>query len=283
MDELLEYVKLFAPGIIAGVAVALQCAILSPFVVLKKLAFLGQGVSHAAFGGIGLALALGLGAGATFGFVAGFCVLAGLLVAQLTDRRGASSDTVIGVVLVGAMALGAILIAEHGRAGGSAAVSWEAILFGSLLTVGAMDAWIAWIVGAGIALAALWMRRPATFWAFDESAAEAFGVSTGWVGSIVVGMIAVAIVVAMKLSGVVLATALLVLPGATALRFARTLVGAVWLSCAVSVIGMLSGLAGSFLLDWPPGACVVAALIVIYAAVRVTPARRLAAPPIAEE
>ena len=72
---------MFVPGIVASLAIALMCGVLSPLVVLKRLAFVGQGVSHAAFGGVGLVLALGLGApsaGLPLVIVIVFCALAAL-------------------------------------------------------------------------------------------------------------------------------------------------------------------------------------------------------------
>lgn len=259
---------MFRPGLIAAVAVALQCALLSVFVVLRRLAFMGQGVSHAAFGGLGVAMALGLTGASAFGCVAAFCVLTAMGIAQLSDRRTTSADTVIGVFLVGAMALGAALVSwvfrSGGRAGG-AAFSWEDLLFGSLLTVDMTDAWTAWIVGAAVAVALVWLRRPMLFWAFDEPAAEAFGVPAGAMKLMMMTLIAVAIVVSMKLAGVVLATALLILPGATALRLSARLSVVFALSCAASLLGVGGGLVASFVFDLPPGACVVGALTALFA------------------
>src|SRR5690606_30619572 len=104
------------------------CALLSPFVVLKRYAFVGQGVSHCAFGGVGVAAVLGLGAGATalggaawYIVVAIFCLAAAWGMALISDRKTVAADTAIGVFLVGSMALGAVLISvamETGRAGG---------------------------------------------------------------------------------------------------------------------------------------------------------------------
>lgn len=261
-----EYIRLFSDGLVAGVAVAILCAVLSVLVVLKRLAFMGQGISHSAFGGIGISMLLGLGAAGTFGVVAGFCVLMGLCIAWIADRRTTSADTVIGVFLVGSMALGAILVSISVRVRPGPAPGWEDLLFGSLLAVGPADAAIAWIVCAAVLVTMVWTRRPLLFWAFDEASSEAFGVPGQRMKFLLMAMLAVAIVVAMKLAGVVLATALLVLPGATALRLSRRIVPVFAISILVSLIGVLGGLAASFRLDLPPGACVVAALVLFFAA-----------------
>lgn len=258
--------SLFLPGVLAGIAIAALCAPLSVFVVLKRMAFIGQGVSHAAFGGVGLAVLIGLAATQSFALIAAFCVLSAWGIAWASGRRTTRADTVIGVFLVGAMALGALLIAAHARLnpGARAAPGWEEILFGSILAVGAADARIAW-VAAFLTLALLWVfRRPLLFWAFDETGAEAFGAPTARMKFLLLTLLAVAVVTAMKLAGVVLATALLVLPGAIALRLTDRLWRTFVLAWVAAFVGAFTGIVLSFELDMPPGACVVGALIVLY-------------------
>lgn len=269
-----DQMALFGPGLIAAGAIAILCAVLSVFVVLKRLAFIGQGVSHAAFGGVGLASLLALGPGGSFALIALFCVLAAQGVAWASDRRHTSADTVIGVVLVGSMALGAILLSLRLRLGSTApAPAWEEVLFGSILAVGPMDAWLAWLI-AGVTLLAIFAtRRMLLFWTFDEPAAEAFGVRTNWVKAMLMMMLAIAIVVSMKLAGVVLATALLILPGAIALRISARLGFVFAIAIASSLLGMAGGLIAAFQWDLPPGACVVGALLVLFALT--WPARRM--------
>lgn len=272
--------ELFRPAVIAGVAIALQGAALSVPVVLRRLAFIGQGVSHAAFGGVGLAVVLGLmapGTGNAIGalaLVGAFCVATAIGIAWLSDRAGAREDTVIGVFLVGSMALGALLLHWNRRAGAgggaggaaSATPPVDDLLFGSIFAVRAADARAAAGITAAILLALWWFRRPMLFWAFDEPAAEAFGVRTRAMKLLLLTLLGVSIVTAMKLAGVVLATALLVLPAATALRLSRRLWAVFALAAAVSLAGMLGGLVLSFEADLPPGPAVVASLCALFAA-----------------
>ena len=136
--------------ILTGLAVAALCSLLSVLVVLKRMAFIGQGISHAAFGGIGVASVLGLlgtmqeaptpgQSAGQFLVVLGFCLAAGLLIGWLSERGGTEADTAIGIVLVAAMAVGAILILRA-RSG----VSLESFLFGDILAVSWADAAIGW-------------------------------------------------------------------------------------------------------------------------------------------
>lgn len=275
--KLLEWLSgpdhvLIVPALVAALAIAVQAGALSALVVLKRLAFIGQGVSHAAFGGVGLAAVLGLttGGGLTslgyFGFIGLFCIATALGIAWVSDRRGLREDTVIGIFLVASMAMGFLLLHLHARRNpGDRQPSVETWLFGSLLEVGRPDAIAACIVGAGL-LGALWvLRRPMLFWAFDEQAARASGVRVGLMRSALMAMLAVSIVVSMKLAGAVLATALPVLPGAIALRLSSRMGPVMAISMGSALVGVLAGFIVSFETDWPTGSCLVGVLVVMFA------------------
>ncbi len=273
---------IFRPGVGVGLGVAVMCSLLSVFVVLKRLSFIGQGISHAAFGGIGIAVALGLAAGVPqLGIVAAFCLVSAWAVAWLSERRTTTADTAIGIVLVASMALGAILLSRAfggGRAGAPTR-DLESILFGSIAGVDWADARLAWAVAAAILVTVWAVRRPLLFWAFDEPAAEAFGVRGGWMRLLLMLLLTLAIVASMQLAGVVLATALLVLPGAAALHLSDRLRWVLGLALGIGVLGVLGGLVLSFESNWPTGPSIVAVLVGLYGAARVagglglTPAR----------
>lgn len=268
---------LYWPAVITGLALAALCALLSVLVVLKRLAFIGQGISHAALGGLGVAaacgvLGVGLSAGAfvaQYAIVLAFCIASGLLIAQMTrragDGRGAArgvdeADTAIGIVLVASMSLGAILLHQFSRT----TVSWESFLFGSILDVALPDALVAWCVAIATLLTLWWVRRPLLFWAFDGASARAMGVSERGMSLLLLTLLALATVTAMKLAGVVLATAMLVLPGATALRLSRRLAPVLALAMGCALLGVLGGLLLSFELDWLPGASIVTVLTLLF-------------------
>lgn len=272
-----ETAALFWPAVGVGVLVALLCAVLSPVVVLRRMSFIGQGVSHAAFAGVGLAMALGLGAGQAgdwrvLAVVAVACVGAALGIASLSDRKGVNADTAIGIVLVTAMALGFVLIQHAAGAmrarGQTPGFGVESVLFGSVLAVRWSDVAIAGVVVAGELAVLWWCRRGLLFWAFDEVGAASCGVRVGGARTLLLVLLALAIVVTTRLAGVVLATALLVLPGATALRCSARWWPVVGLSAAVGVLGLVVGLVVSFELDWPPGPAIVLVQVGAYALVR---------------
>jgi zinc transport system permease protein len=267
---------IYLPGVVAAFAIALLGAVLSVPVVLKRLAFVGQGVSHAAFGGVGVAVLLGFGAAggtgidalAQLAIIVGFCLGAALLIAALVRRGLSEADTIIGVILVGSMALGAILLQiAHGMGRGSN-VAWESLLFGSILNVGPVDAWVAWAFSLASLLVMWWWRRPLLFWGFDEPVSSTYGVRGGRWSTLLMTLLAVATVITMKLAGVVLATALLVLPGATAMCLSRRMGRVLAWSVAVAFLGVAGGVIASFEAGLPTGASIVMVLIVAYGCAR---------------
>ncbi|MGH7241792.1 MAG: metal ABC transporter permease [Phycisphaerales bacterium] len=272
--------SIFLPGVLAGLAIAIFGGVLSVFVVMKRLAFIGQGISHAAFGGVGVAYVLGFGgaaAGAAFsaqlGIVFLFCLLAALQIGFLTSgesgRRGgkgnAQADTAIGIVLVASMGLGSLLLHIAEKQHRAATVSWESLLFGSIVSVSETDAWASGVVAIIILGGLFLVRRPLTFWAFDEPAAAAFGVNVRLMRFVLLVMLALATVTAMKLAGVVLATAMLVLPAAAAVQFSQRAGRVAALSVAFAIAAVVAGMMLSFELDWPTGASIVLVLAALFA------------------
>jgi ABC-type Mn2+/Zn2+ transport system permease subunit len=274
---------LYWPGILTGLAVGLMCAVLSVLVVLKRMSFIGQGISHAAFGGVGVSALLTVAVGAApggpvqFWIVLAFCLAAAVMIAWLSDRQSAGADTAIGIVLVASMAVGAILIHEAWKVHATRMPSWESVLFGSILAVDQAGQWTACGVAGGTLGLLWWFRRPMLFWAFDEPTAAAFGVPSRRMKVLLVVLLTLAIVTGMKLVGVVLATALLVLPGATALLISDRLWTVVAASAVCGVAGVAGGLVLSFERDWPSGPSVVAVLTGLYAGAGLVRAARRSA------
>ncbi len=267
-----DFAGLFWPGVAAAMLVAVLCAALSPFVVLKKMAFIGQGVSHAAFGGVGLVLYLaalagsgGWGGAHQFA-VLGFAALAGLGISVLSRRQG--TDTAIGIVLAVCMAAGFELYRlAAGVAAREAGVPGppgiEDVLFGSVLNVTPASA-----VGTGVAAALVlgalwWCRRPLTAWAFDEATAGSLGISGERMRALLLLMLSVSVVATMQIAGVVLATAMLIIPGVIGLGLGRAMRGAVAWSVASALVGTLVGLVITFEFEVQPGPSVVLTLVAL--------------------
>lgn len=265
------------PAAAAALAVSLLCGLLSPLVVLRRMAFIGQGISHAAFGGVGVAAILGLFAAGTgaahtlgaYAVVALFCIAAALAIAWLSRTPDLSEDTAIGVLLVASMALGFLLLQLQRGRGGGASISVEGFLFGQVATTGALEAGFAWGVLGVTAGIVWWIRRSLLFWAFDEPMAESLGVRVDAIRAVLLTLLAITVVVTMQLAGVILATAMLVLPGATALQLSTRLAPVMFLSVGVGALGGIAGLLVSFELDGPPGPSIALVYVTIFALARV--------------
>lgn len=262
-------------ALVAALFVATASAALSGIVVLKRLAFVGQGISHAAFGGIGVVAILGLGGLAGEVTIFLFCLASAMLIAVMS-RGPTREDTAIGIVLVGTMALGFLLLGLRQNLmrhewyatlmrGSPTPASWDTVLFGSVHLAGAMGMWMSLAV-AIIVLGSLWcFRRPLLAFVFDETVARAAGVRISAIRGLLMLLLALVVVVGMKLVGVVLISALLILPGAIASRLTRRLVSTFIIAWAAAVIGVVGGLVLSFELDLLSGPCIVLVLTAQYA------------------
>lgn len=270
----------FLYPLLAGIAITVATSLLSVLVTLKRLAFIGQGITHAGFGGVGLAAFLGL-AGAPHDLVVfAFCVVTAISIGWLSRNRRLQVDTAIGIVLVAAMALG-ILLAElrlpmrqfdwyrEWFATAAAPMNWEAILFGNILYVTKSDAWFAIAVSAALLLVLAVLLKEIVFYAFDEPVSAVFGVPAGIIHYGVLVALALLIVLGMKLAGLILVNALLVIPGATATLLSRRMSVVLLVSLIVGQIGMIGGYLLSFEVlggQLPTGPFIVLVLSVQFAA-----------------
>lgn len=288
MTDIFHNTDLFLPPLIAGMILVAACSLVSVLVILKRLAFIGQGISHAGFGGVGLAafLAYGVrGSGTGFDAIASdlivflFCVATGMGIAILSRRKSVKIDTAIGILLVAAMAIGVLL--EQIRwllvdqpwyqsliAGRNlTSINWHAVLFGSILDVTMRDMWSAIGVSMVIILILGFLFKEIAFYSFDERVSEVFGVPSGFIHYLVLIIMAVMVVFTMKLAGIILVNAFLVIPGATATLLSRRLRRVLVISLVVGQVGMVAGFVLSFELggELPVGPIVVLILAVQFA------------------
>ncbi|MBM3319677.1 MAG: metal ABC transporter permease [Candidatus Eisenbacteria bacterium] len=236
-------------ALLAGVLVGFLSSYFGVFVVQRGLSFLGSGLAHAAFGGVALGILLGV---QPLWVALPFTVLVALAITLVRDRTYLAGDTATGIFFAVSVALGVLFLALHQRYTEDA----FALLFGSILAVNAVDLWMS----AGVALLALaaipfWGR-----WAyatFDRDLAEADGVNVRRDDYVLSFLIAVAVVVAVKVVGIMLVAAFLVIPAASARLIARTFFGMTLLSIAFGVLSTAVGLAVSYRLDVPSGAMII--------------------------
>jgi zinc transport system permease protein len=245
---MLEY-AFMQRALVAAVIVGAVCGVLGFFVVLRRLAFLGVGISHSALGGVALGLVLGISPLLTGG---AFALIVALGISLAGQRSGLGRDTVIGVFFSGAMALGVVLASlEHG-----AQQELFGYLFGNVLAITTVELAALALGGALVVTALLALLRPQLFLAFDEEIARAYGQRVQLLDMALLALLAATIVIGVRLVGVLLIEALLVVPAATAALLARDYRRQLGLSVAVGIASALGGLALAWRLDVAPGGMV---------------------------
>ena len=261
-------------GLLASVLVAVICGILGSFVVLKGLAFIGDALAHASFGGVALAFVLGaniyLGA-----FV--FAVATALGIGAITRRGRVSSDTAIGVLFSGTFALGILIISRVDRY----TTDLFGYLFGDVLSITATDLWTIAILGLVVLALVLVFYRQLLFFAFDPTVAAASGVATRRLEYLLLALLGVTIVTAIQAVGIVMVVALLVTPSATAYLLTRRFHHMILASVGVGALSALLGIYLSYYLDVASGAAIIlVATALFFATLAVTgPVRKLSNAP----
>jgi manganese/iron transport system permease protein len=237
-------------GLLASVLVAVICGILGSFVVLKGLAFIGDALAHASFGGVALAFVFGanvyLGA-----FV--FAIATALGIGAITQRGRVSSDTAIGVLFSGTFALGILIISRAD----SYTTDLFGYLFGDVLSITVGDLWTIGALGIVVlALVAVFYRQ-LLFVAFDPTVAAASGIQTRGLEYLLLALLGVTIVTAIQAVGIVMVVALLVTPSATAYLLTRRFHHMILASVAVGSLSALLGIYLSYYLDVASGAAII--------------------------
>jgi zinc transport system permease protein len=236
-------------AIAGGLLVSLVAGYFGPFVVQRRLAFLGSGLAHAAFGGVALGLLLNV---EPLWVAMPFTAAVAIGIVWLRDQAGLASDTTIGIFFSISMALGIVFLALRDTYSADAFT----FLFGSLLAIDRADLWIAaGMLALTAATLPLWGR-----WAyatFDPSLARADRVRVLRDDYLLAVAIACATVVAIKIVGIVLIAAFLVMPAACARVFSRTFAGMTLLSLAISAATLLVGLFASYYADLPSGPAII--------------------------
>jgi len=237
-------------ALLAGSFIALLCAVLGVFLVLRRLSLIGDGLAHATFGSAALALWLQWNPL----YVSIPVVMAAALgILKLIERTRLYGDAAIGVVSAVGVA-GGVLIA--GLAGGFN-VDLFSFLFGSILTIGPSDVAVSVVLSIVVVAAVSLFYQELLSVTFDEESARASGIQADRINRLFVLLTAVAVVLSMKVVGVLLISALLILPAVTALQFTRSFRATMAAAAVLAVLSVLSGIGLSFALDLPSGATIV--------------------------
>ena len=268
LTEPFQYGFLRHAIVVCTIAGAL-CGLLGVFVTLRGMSYIGHGLSHAIFGGAAICAAIGL----NFFVGAGVWGLAsGLAVSRVTRRRVIAADAAIGVITTASFAFGIALLGLYSRV----KQSIEATVFGSVLGVSLTDMWV--IIAIAIATAAIIISyyRPLLFTTFDPEVADVSGVNTARIDALLMLLLTFAILASMKVLGVTLIAAALVIPPTIARLLTNSFKRMLIISTGVGAFSGLVGMYLSYHLDISSGATIVLVNFILFAtAYTLTGAKRL--------
>ncbi len=244
-------------ALLAGVVLAVLCGFLSVFVILRRLAFIGVGISHSAFGGVALGFLLGVDPLWT-----GILFSAGVALAieWAQDKGHLEEDAAIGIFFAASMAVGVIFL----HLSRTYNVDVFGFLFGNILAIGPRQVTQVLVVAVLVLGTLITLYKEYVYLSFDEEMAWVSGLPVKLLRSLFLLLMALVIIVAIYLVGIILVSALLVIPGATARNLAGHVRKMLLISIGVAVGATVSGLLASALLDWPSGATVVLVLSLMF-------------------
>lgn len=246
----------------ACVLSGITCGLIGTYVVCRRMVFLAGGITHASFGGLGIAFWAGTNpiAGAMI-----FAVLSALGIEWAGSRGRIREDSAIGIIWSVGMALGALFMSlRPGYTSGDLA----AYLFGSIITVTRGDVMaLALLTGVVVIGALLWLR-PVMYVAFDREFARSRNIPTRVISYLMAALIAVTIVLSIRIMGIVLLISLITMPVVIVNTLARSYRTLALAAPVVAVVGNIAGLLVSYHLEVPPGAAIIFTLTLALVSVK---------------
>jgi zinc transport system permease protein len=254
-------------ALLAGLGLSAVAGPLGCFVVWRRMAYFGDTLAHAAL--LGIVVGLLLGTNLIVGVVA-VCAGVALVLAGLQRDRRLASDTLLGILAHGSLAVGLVLLSLMERV----RVDLMGWLFGDILAVSATDVALIW-GGAALVLALLLAAwRPLVAMTVDEDLARVEGHPVGLARVVLMVLVALVVAAAMKVVGILLVTSLLVIPAAAVRKLARTPEQMAAAATAAGAVAVAAGLGGSWRFDTPSGPSIVVAAVMLFAVIQLLPLRR---------
>ncbi len=251
-------------ALIVGVLIALSSSLLGVTLVLKRFSFIGDGLSHVAFGAIAIATILGVSNNMVV--VMPVTILAAVLLLHTGRNTKIKGDAAIAMISVGALALGYLLLNVFSK---SSNISGDvcSTLFGStaILTLTKTDVWLCIAISVLVIAVFLIFYHKIFAVTFDETFSQATGIHAGRYNLLIAVITASVIVLAMNLVGSLLISALIIFPALSAMRLFKSFRSVILCSAVMSVICAAAGIILSILWSTPVGSTIVAMDIVMFA------------------
>jgi len=275
----MELIDIFNYGfvqraMVAGVLIAAVSALLGLFLVLRRFSLIGDGLAHTTFGSVAVVIFIGVSPLYVTLAALPLVIVSSLAIYKLTSSRKINADAAIGILSSVGIAAGVIFASLSGGFN----VDLFSYLFGNILTVNNTELFLSFLVFLVVVAVVIYFYDDLFAVTFDQELAQSMGIKTRRINVILFLLAAVAAVLAMKVAGIMLVSALLILPALTALQlsvsFRTTMIAAV----SVAVVAVLCGIIFAFLLNLPAGAMIVLVnicfLLLVFAVKRVSVPRR---------
>jgi zinc transport system permease protein len=254
--ELLEY-DFFQKAIYASILTGLICGLIGTYIVAKRIVFISGGITHASFGGIGIAYFYGLSPllGATI-----FAIGSALGIHKLSENKKFREDSLIGIFWATGMAIGILFIFMTP----GYSPNMMSYLFGSILTVSYTQIYLMLALAIITTALFIFLFRPIFYIAFDNEYAQTHNLPVKTFNALLMCLVALAIVLSINVIGIILAIAYLTIPQAIANIFFKSFKSLLIASTIICPIGSLIGLIVSALLDFPSGATIIIVFVLIF-------------------
>ncbi|HWR57013.1 MAG TPA: metal ABC transporter permease [Negativicutes bacterium] len=256
MLELFQY-TFMQHAILAGFMVACICPVIGIFLVVRRLALIGDGLGHISFAGVAAGWLWGVYPVYT---AALFAVCGGIGIEMLRQKQRHYADMVLAVVFYTGIAL-AIVFTSMVRSSGTNLLSY---LFGSIVTVTARDVTLIYGLGGGILLIIGLLYKELLYVSCDEDAARVNGLRVSCHNLLLVILTAVTVSVAMRVVGILLVSALMIVPVAAGLQMGRSFAGTMGWAVFFAEVSVVAGLYASFYLDFAPGGAIVLTAVLLF-------------------
>jgi len=235
---------------LAGIFIAIACALLGVFLILRRDAMIGHGLAHVTFAGVALGLFLNVMPLAVALVVA---VGASVLIMKLRVKAGLHGDTAIAIFSSAGFALGIMLVTlSH-----SFNVDLFSYLFGEILAIETSEVLFSIVLAIVVVLLIVMNYHKFMYMTFDRESAKASGIKVERLDSLLTVLTAVTVVLGMKVVGILLVSALIVIPAAAGLQIASSFKQAIFISTCISITSVVLGLILAFLLDLPASGTIV--------------------------
>lgn len=250
-------------AMIVGVLIALCSSLLGVTLVLKRFSFIGDGLSHVAFGGMAVASVFGLTNDAVI--VMPVTIISAVLLLKSGQNKKINGDASLAMISVGTLAIGYLLMNLFSK---SSNISGDvcSTLFGStsILTLTMAEVWLCVIMSIVVVISFLLFYNKILAITFDETFSQATGTNTGFYNLIIAVITAIIIVLAMNLVGSLLISALIIFPALSAMRVFKNFSAVILCSAVISVIAAGSGIIIAILASTPVGSTIVAIDILVF-------------------